>query len=185
MTLPNANSPIASDELLHTAVQEALRDVPDPEMPLSIVDLGMVATVRLARLDAGGTVAEIDLTPTFVGCPALVVIEENVRRAVAALPGIDAVRVNFVYDPPWSVERISDAGRESLRRAGITVPQRGCADARPVFVPLGMSRSSEIVACPLCGSTNTHLDTPFGPTRCKMIYYCDACRNAFEHMKQV
>lgn len=171
---------------LRERVMHVLQGVPDPEMPLSIVDLGMVADVRVIEgVSPAGARIEIDLTPTFVGCPALVVIDENVRRAVTALPDVSSVDVRFVYDPPWSVDRISDAGRESLRRAGITVPQRGAAGMRPVFVPLGVSVSREVVACPLCGSTQTHLDTPFGPTRCKMIYYCDACRNAFEHMKQV
>lgn len=176
-------APLKHELSLQDAVMNALCAVPDPEMPLSIVDLGMVSAVRI-RADDSGAVVEIDLLPTFVGCPALAVIEQDVRRAVGALPGTPGIRVNFVYDPPWSVDRISDAGRESLRRAGITVPQRGCA-ARPVFVPLGVSTSAEAVACPLCNSTETRLDTPFGPTRCKMIYYCDACRNAFEHMKNV
>lgn len=171
---------------LYESVMAALRGVPDPEMPLSIVDLGMVANIRIAEADADARAAvEIDLTPTFVGCPALAVIDENVRRVVSSLPGVNRVEVRFVYDPPWSVDRISDAGRESLRKAGITVPRRGAGELRPEFVPLGISISREVVACPICGSTRTHLDTPFGPTRCKMIYYCDACRNAFEHMKQV
>ncbi|MBL8878411.1 MAG: phenylacetate-CoA oxygenase subunit PaaJ [Phycisphaerales bacterium] len=164
-------------------MMHALCGVPDPEMPLSIVDLGMVGAVRVSNISGGASV-QIDLIPTFVGCPALAVIEQDVRKAVGALPSVAELRVSFVYEPPWSVERITDAGRAALHRAGITVPKRGCA-SRPVFVPLGISISLESVACPLCGSTSTHLDTPFGPTRCKMIYYCDACRNAFEHMKNV
>ncbi|TWT43723.1 putative 1,2-phenylacetyl-CoA epoxidase, subunit D [Phycisphaerae bacterium RAS1] len=170
------------------SVFAALRDVNDPEMPINIVDLGIVEAVRLAR-DAE---IEIDVTPTFVGCPALPVIESDIRRRVAALPGVSRVRVSFVYDPPWSVDRISAAGRESLARVGITVPQPGSAcssgalpDERRL-VPLSIGGDPrDAVACPLCGSADTSLESAFGPTRCKMIYYCERCRNQFEHMKRV
>lgn len=169
------------------SVLEALRDVNDPEMPINIVDLGIVEAVRIAP-DAD---VEIDVTPTFVGCPALPVIESDIRRRVAALPGVSRVEVSFVYDPPWSVDRISPAGREALARFGITVPQQGrnCSATRtgePDLVQLNLPAApAESVACPLCGSTDTSLDSPFGPTRCKMIYYCESCRNQFEHMKRV
>jgi ring-1,2-phenylacetyl-CoA epoxidase subunit PaaD len=100
-------------------------------------------------------------------------IEDEVRRKVAALPGVAAVEVRSRFDPPWSVERISPAGREALRRHGVTVPE-AAPDAEP-----GPPH------CPFCDSAAVHLDSPFGPTRCRMIYYCDACRNSFEHLKRV
>ena len=149
--------------------------------------------------------------PTFVGCPALLIIEEAIVRRVRALPGVDAVRVNFVYEPAWSVDRISDAGRAALKAKGITVPQRSASHAAADggaqrLVPLTVRESTALaedrprvdscgdsattpgeapVACPWCGATDTQMESAFGPTRCKMIYYCAACRNSFEHMKRV
>jgi ring-1,2-phenylacetyl-CoA epoxidase subunit PaaD len=108
----------------------------------------------------------VDLLPTFVGCIALPAIEAEVRRKIAALHGVDGVDVASRFDPPWTVDRISAAGRESLRNHGVTVP--------------GVE-----LRCPFCNSENVRLDSPFGPARCRMIYYCDACRNVFEHMKQI
>ena len=110
----------------------------------------------------------VDLLPTFVGCPALPVIEEEVRKRISALPGVGEVAVRFLFAPPWTVDRISPAGREALRKFGITVP---AASEQPV--------------CPLCGSATVHLESPFGPTRCRMIYYCESCRNSFEHLKRL
>lgn len=178
-------------------IWDTLRTINDPEMPINLVDLGIVADVRLETSDAEQTNAIIDLTPTFVGCPALHMIEREVRQKVGRLPGVAGVQVNFVYDPPWSVDRISDAGRDALRRFGVTVPQRGERAARarlekPALVSLGtplQGGNSEVepaaVACPFCGSDVTHLESPFGPTRCKMIYYCAACKNSFEHLKRI
>jgi ring-1,2-phenylacetyl-CoA epoxidase subunit PaaD len=148
------------------AILDVLRTINDPEMPLSIVDLGIVADVRAEGGPAGHV--EIDLLPTFVGCPALPVLEDEIRRRVGRLEGVTGVRVNFRYDPPWTVDRISAAGRESLRRHGVTVPGEAAAPH-----------------CPFCGASSVHLESSFGPTRCRMIYYCEACRNPFEHMKRV
>jgi ring-1,2-phenylacetyl-CoA epoxidase subunit PaaD len=152
-------------------VIETLYKINDPEMPISIVDLGIVEDVRI---EAGTGSVSIDLVPTFVGCPALYVIEEQVRRRVGALPGVDTVAVQFRYDPPWTVDRISAEGRKTLKRFGVTVPSlsRSAAEAPPP-------------QCPFCGSSAVHRESPFGPTRCRMIYYCTSCRSSFEHLKRV
>lgn len=163
------------------AAHTALCDVLDPEMPISIVDLGIVHDVR----ETGGGAVEVDITPTFVGCPALDVLESMIRERLTAA-GAAAVRVRFINDPPWSVARISDAGREALRRHGVTVPHRDLFVSREqaALVPLTIS-GAERVACPFCGSSNTDMESRFGPTRCRTIYYCANCRNQFEHMKAV
>lgn len=174
-------------------VNDVLREIPDPEMPISIVDLGIVGDVRIIPSGA----VEIDILPTFIGCPALPMIEREIRQRVAQLPGVGGVTVRFLYDPPWSTDRVTPAGRESLRRFGVTAP--GAAAPGEALVPLGLpqiapatdesaaytDRPAEAVPCPHCGSGETRLTSPFGPTRCRMIYYCDACRNAFEHLKRV
>jgi ring-1,2-phenylacetyl-CoA epoxidase subunit PaaD len=85
------------------------------------------------------------------------------------------VRVRAVFDPPWSVDRISEKGRAALQQIGITVP--GQDDSA--------SAASDGENCPFCGSHETHLESPYGPTRCRMIYYCSDCKNSFEHMKKL
>lgn len=157
----------------------ALATVPDPEMPISIVDLGLVEDVRI---DEG--IVRITLLPTFVGCPALEMISGDVGAKVSNLEGVQRVEVDYVFDPPWSVDRITEAGRASLAEHGVTVPQQGGRlDVAGHDESVQLRTSA--VACPVCGSDSTYLDSPFGPTRCRMIYYCNACRNSFEHMKRV
>jgi ring-1,2-phenylacetyl-CoA epoxidase subunit PaaD len=98
------------------AILDVLRGIDDPEMPISIVDLGLVEQVQVHREGATERVADspaghgdvvrvsIDLLPTFVGCPALPVLEEEVRRKVGQVDGVGEVQVRFVFDPPWSVD---------------------------------------------------------------------------------
>lgn len=96
------------------AVWQALRKVSDPEYPVSVVDLGMIYDVRVE----GGRV-EIDMTFTSVGCPAVEMIPEDMREAVAALPGIEAVEIRVVWNPPWTKDRVSDTGRRVLGLHGV------------------------------------------------------------------
>ncbi len=149
-----------------------LAEIDDPEMPISIVDLGIIERVEVR----GGT-ARIFVTPTFTGCPALQMIDEQISRLVGALPEVDEVEIEHIFDPPWRADRITAAGKERLRAHGVTVPGSK-------FVQLKQARD-EAVACPFCDSRDTRLDSPFGPTRCRMIYYCNTCRNSFEHIKAI
>jgi ring-1,2-phenylacetyl-CoA epoxidase subunit PaaD len=173
---------IRAEEIL-----DVLRTIPDPEMPVSIVDLGLIEDVRIEAQDRGARVA-IDLLPTFIGCPAIEMIAGDITRKVGAMKGVSGTDVRVVYDPPWSVDRISAAGRASLRAHGVTVPERGSALPVPGHSP-GSPGAVELrtsaIPCPFCESDRTRLESMFGPTKCRMIYYCDACRNTFEHMKRV
>ena len=92
----------------------ALRDVMDPELPLSIVDLGLVYGVR-----ARAGVVEVALTYTATGCPCMEFIHDDVRARLLREPGMTEVRIRDVWDPPWSSARISAEGRAALRRHGI------------------------------------------------------------------
>ena len=169
------------------SILNELRTVMDPEMPINIVDLGLVEGVRIDATDNSAAVS-IDILPTFVGCPALAMIEDDIRDTVSRQDGVGAVDVQFLYDPPWSVDRISDAGRASLREHGVTVPERGslCGASSDEDDSLKLVQlQTSAVPCPFCGSRQTRMDSPFGPTRCRMIYYCDGCRNSFEHMKRI
>jgi metal-sulfur cluster biosynthetic enzyme len=95
-------------------VWEALGAVTDPEYPLSIVDLGMVYDVKLT-----GGVAEVVMTFTSIGCPAIEMLVTDVREAIGALPDVRDVRVDVVWSPPWSKERISHRGRRVLAMYGV------------------------------------------------------------------
>jgi len=149
------------------AVREALRAVMDPEIPTcSITDLGIVHDVRITSEKI-----EIDLLPTFAGCPALDVIREDVEAAIRKLTSDADLRVRFVNDPPWTTDRISVGGREALGAYGITPP-----------VLLGIGRK-EARTCPYCGSEQTIEESAFGPTPCRTVHYCSSCRNPFEGFK--
>lgn len=95
---------------------EALRDVRDPELPVSLVDLGLVYGVRL---EAGRVT--VDLTFTAMGCPASDFILEDVRERLLREPGVREVCVNVVWDPPWSASRITPEGRDALEMWGLAV----------------------------------------------------------------
>ncbi len=155
-------------------IVDVLELVPDPELPISIVELGLVEEVQ-----CDGHKATITLLPTWSGCPALTMIESDVRQRVVAINGINACDVQWRYEPAWTPDRISVDGRAKLKEHGVTTPQ-GCEHhGRPAEVPLMTSA----IPCPYCGSNQTRLDSPYGPTRCRAIYFCNACRNQFEHMK--
>ena len=144
-------------------VRAILRTVHDPEIPtVSIVDLGLVHDIRL---DDDGSVA-VELLPTFVACPALDVIRATVTEALAA--GGRPVRVEFVRTVAWTTERLTPAGRAGLAAAGIAPPT-----------------ALQDVRCPFCGSSSVAMDSAFGPTLCRSLFYCRECRNPFEAFKPV
>lgn len=155
------------------AVWAALEEVTDPEIPpVSVVDMGMVSRVVVT-----GAQVAIDMTPTFVGCPALDIIRRDVSRRVEQVEGVAAVVVKFVFDPPWTSERITPQGRERLKTWGIAPPVREKSGS--------LINLEEVPDCPFCGSRETHMENLFGPTACRSIYYCDSCRQPFEAIKTV
>jgi ring-1,2-phenylacetyl-CoA epoxidase subunit PaaD len=155
-------------------VWRALAGIPDPEIPvISIVDLGVVAEVRVE-----GRRVEVDFTPTFMGCPALDTMRAQIEDAIRTLGAEPDVRV--VLDDSWSTDRISLEGREKLRVAGFAPPApRGAGKPTLVQLERGPFR------CPWCGSTETRLDNLFGPTPCRALRYCNACRQPFEQFKTI
>ncbi|MFQ5490121.1 MAG: 1,2-phenylacetyl-CoA epoxidase subunit PaaD [Phycisphaerae bacterium] len=159
------------------AILDALRTIDDPEMPISIVDLGIVEDTRF---DPSTRQVDIDLLPTFVGCPALPMLEQLITEKIGGLDGIDRVNVHFIFDPPWTVDRITETGRASLKKIGVTVPSRRDSEPTQDLVQINPPPT-----CPFCNATDVLLTSPFGPTRCRMIYHCNACKNAFEHIKRV
>jgi len=92
----------------------ALREVNDPEFPISVVDLGLVYDIRRA-----GARVEVDLTFTATACPCMDFIREDVRDRLLKEPGVEEVDVRVVWDPPWTVDRMTEEGRAALRRLGV------------------------------------------------------------------
>ena len=105
-------------------LEEAMRDVVDPELGINVVDLGLLYGIHAESDDAGGAVAIIDMTLTSAACPLTDVIEDQTRAALTQGPGgglCSDVRINWVWMPPWGPDKITDDGREQLRALGFTV----------------------------------------------------------------
>jgi ring-1,2-phenylacetyl-CoA epoxidase subunit PaaD len=157
------------------AVWEALAAIPDPEIPaIGLVDLGVIGDVRI-----GPDLVHVDLLPTFVGCPAIEVMRQQIGERLMELGVAERVEVEVSFATPWTSERISDAGREQLRRSGFAPPVMDAGEGLDELAVL------PIAECPYCGSRNTTLDNPFGPTLCRAIYHCADCRQPFEQFKRV
>jgi len=145
-------------------VWAALDEIPDPEIPvISLVDLGIIRSV-----DVSNDHVQVELTPTFLGCPAL---ETMVRAIEEKVP---EARVEVVNDDSWSTDKITAAGREKLRAAGFAPP-----------APRLIQLQSQVHKCPYCGSTDTTLENLFGPTPCRSLRYCNGCRQPFEQFKTI
>jgi ring-1,2-phenylacetyl-CoA epoxidase subunit PaaD len=144
-------------------VLAALARVPDPEIPvLSVVDLGIIHRVAIDRERI-----DVAVLPTFVGCPALDVIRASIAHDLADRFG-RPVRVETTFEVPWTSDRISPAGRVALKAAGIAPPS-----------------APEDVRCPHCSSADVVMDSAFGPTQCRSLFYCRSCRQPFEALKSV
>jgi ring-1,2-phenylacetyl-CoA epoxidase subunit PaaD len=149
-------------------IWERFAEIPDPEIPVvSLVDLGVIRSVDVRE----GHV-HVELTPTFLGCPALEHMKRALEETIVELGGRPEVEV--VNDDSWGTDRISAAGREKLRAAGFAPPA-------PRLVQL----QAAVHRCPYCGSTETTLENLFGPTPCRSIRYCTSCRQPFEQFKTI
>jgi ring-1,2-phenylacetyl-CoA epoxidase subunit PaaD len=170
---------------LEERVWAILADIPDPEIPaISVVDLGVIGSVEATRERI-----RVELLPTFVGCPAIGVMETQIGERLRDAGLADTVEVTVTFDPPWTSDRISPEGRERLRRSGFAppVPLPG-APGRAAFGELDLLEELAVLTvaeCPYCGSRDTTLDNPFGPTLCRAIYHCASCRQPFEQFKRV
>jgi ring-1,2-phenylacetyl-CoA epoxidase subunit PaaD len=153
-------------------VWEALAEIPDPEIPVvSLVDLGVVRGVAV-----DGARVHVGFMPTFLGCPALEVMREQMAERIRALGAEPDVEV--LAEEPWTTDRISAEGRRKLEEAGFAPPAPREAGG-PTLVQL----EAHAFRCPYCGSTDTRLDNLFGPTPCRSIRYCESCRQPFEQFK--
>ncbi|WP_323172512.1 1,2-phenylacetyl-CoA epoxidase subunit PaaD [Natrialba sp. PRR66] len=103
---------------LEAAVWDALYEIEDPEMPISIVDLGLIYGVSVDDEDG---VATVDMTLTYSGCPARDMLTEEVEEVVAAVDGVEEATLRLVWSPEWTVEFVTEQGKDDLREFGLSV----------------------------------------------------------------
>ena len=106
-------------------IEEAMRDVVDPELGINVVDLGLVYDLRVEAAEAAGEkpLIVIDMTLTSAACPLTDVIEDQANAALTGGPSplASGIKINWVWLPPWGPEKITDEGREQLRALGFNV----------------------------------------------------------------
>ncbi|MDN3294120.1 1,2-phenylacetyl-CoA epoxidase subunit PaaD [Streptomyces ficellus] len=147
--------------------------VPDPELPvLTLEELGVLRGVHV--LSSGRV--EVELTPTYTGCPAIEAMSSDIERVLRE-HGVAEVSVVTVLSPAWSTDDISAEGRRKLAEFGIA-PPRPQGGTGPVPVTLA-------IRCPRCGSTDTELLSRFSSTACKALRRCTSCREPFDHFKEL
>jgi len=150
--------------------------VPDPELPvITLAELGVLRGVREAV--PGGPV-EVELTPTYTGCPAIETMATDIERVLRE-NGVPEVTVRTVLAPPWTTDDITPEGRRKLAASGIAPPRGGTA---PGGGPVSLALA---IRCPNCGSTETTLISRFSSTACKALRRCEACREPFDHFKEL
>lgn len=154
-------------------VYEWLDEVKDPEIPvLSLLDLGVITRVEV---DKGKVV--VDMTPTFVGCPAMEYMKKDVEQTLEK-HGISDYVVTVSLKEGWNTDKISEKGKQALKKFGLAPPP----SVSSIHTDLSIL---EHAICPRCNGTNTDLKSPFGPTLCRSLHYCNDCREAFEQFKPV
>lgn len=109
---------LTHSEIVEARIWEALRHVEDPEIPISVIGMGLIVSVGY-RQDR--RVADLQITYTAMGCPAMEFIEEDIREALLSDDEIDAVEIEVTWDPVWTKDRIRDDARHTMRRLGIVV----------------------------------------------------------------
>ena len=146
-----------------------LEQIPDPEVPvLTILDLGIVRHVSISN-----NKCKIDITPTYSGCPAMQVIEDDIVKLISEkIP----CEVNLILSPAWTTDWISENGKKKLREYGIAPPENE-VDKSVLFA------EPTVVPCPKCHSKNTRMVSLFGSTACKAHYQCNDCLEPFDYFK--
>lgn len=164
---------LALKKITKEEILDALQEVKDPEIPtISLVDLGIVSSVEVSD----NNFVKVKLTPTFSGCPALKVMENMVKERIETLD-VSGAEVTTTFDVQWNTDMITERGREALKKHGLAPPE--------IHNGLVQIEMLEKVKCPHCGSNSTTLKSPFGPTLCRSLHYCNNCLNAFEQFKPV
>jgi ring-1,2-phenylacetyl-CoA epoxidase subunit PaaD len=158
-------------------LRSVVAGITDPEIPvLTIGDLGILRDLRL-----DGERVEVDITPTYSGCPALDTIRAEIESTLRRR-GCAQVLVRTVLSPAWTTDWMSEAGRQALLEYGIAPP--GPA-GRPGPAPAAQLRAllPMAICCPQCGSARTEEISRFAATACRSLHRCLDCREPFDHFK--
>jgi ring-1,2-phenylacetyl-CoA epoxidase subunit PaaD len=148
-------------EITTENILNLLKGIPDPEIPvINIVELGVIRDVSVSS----GHVT-VGITPTYSGCPAMKVIEQDIISTLHAA-GIDP-EIKMLYSPAWTTDWMNDDAKEKLRVYGIAPP----------------IAKSKTITCPRCNSTHTEMISQFGSTACKALYRCKDCKEPFDYFK--
>lgn len=151
-------------------ILEILSAIADPEIPVvSIQEIGMLRDVVVSEDGY-----EVFLTPTYTGCPAMGIIEADIK-ALLEEKGITPVKVTLIYSPAWSTDWMSDEAKEKMRKYGIAPPAHSSCGS--IF------KTEQEVVCPHCSSQDTEMISRFGATACKALYKCNSCKEPFEYFK--
>jgi ring-1,2-phenylacetyl-CoA epoxidase subunit PaaD len=160
------------------SILDILAEVKDPELPMiDVVELGIVRDVSF---DDGQLT--IDITPTYSGCPAMQVIEQEIVGTLAA-HGFEDARIRTVYSPAWTTDWMTNEAREKLREHGIAPPHPVEISGGGIAELVSLRRAKPMIECPFCGSANTTEKSEFGSTACKSIHFCNSCHQPFDHFK--
>ncbi|MCB0278583.1 MAG: phenylacetate-CoA oxygenase subunit PaaJ [Calditrichaeota bacterium] len=147
-------------------IYQVLDTVKDPEVPvLSLIELGVIRDVHF-----NGEIPVVVMTPTYSGCPALKVMETDIRSALKQI-GYDHIEIKQILSPAWTTDWLSEESKAKLNNYGIAPP---CMRSVP-----------EIIKCPLCHSSHTKRQSEFGATACKALYVCQECKEPFEYFKAI
>lgn len=158
--------------LTEKEIYDILSEIPDPEIPvITIKDLGI-----LQRVEVTGNTCEIFITPTYSGCPAMKMIEDQIQEALAPYQ-ITTIKVKLIYSPAWTTDWISAEAKEKLRIYGIAPPEHSSVDKG------ALTGKAKELKCPLCNSKNTEMISQFGSTACKSLYRCKDCKEPFDYFK--
>lgn len=153
------------------ALFKILETVFDPEIPvLSILEMGVVRSAKLIN-----NIVEVQITPTYSGCPAMDVIGDDIIKAFK-LNGLKA-KVELILSPAWTTDWITPKGRIALEKYGIAPPLSAESDKAALL------ENKKLVKCPQCGSINTKLVSQFGSTACKAFFQCEECLEPFDYFK--
>lgn len=154
-------------------VWQTLNTISDPEIPVvTLVEMGIVREVEIGEGDA----VTVTITPTFAGCPAMHVMQQDIRRALSE-QGATQVQVKTQLAPAWTSDWISDEARAKLNSFGLAPPIKHNGDVQLIML--------DLAKCPRCNSRNTRLQNSFGSTLCRSIYTCNNCKEPFEQFKAI
>ena len=165
-------------DLSKAGIWSLIKDIYDPEIPvISIVDLGIVRAVDVEKLNHQDPKVTVTITPTYSGCPAMDVINMNIRMKLLE-HGFKNIHIKTILSPAWTTDWMSIEGKEKLAAFGIAPPNPSQS-----VCTLDLFQEQETVQCPRCKSYHTRMVSRFGSTACKALYQCSDCNEPFDYFK--